>query len=163
MTQLDELAIPFPRAMIRENPSGGGSYVPHAAVVQRLLLHLGAYSFELVELIRGDLTGKAPNPEGQSKRAKDGTPDLHGAVVGAVCRLSCTLDGQRVVIEEVGDCEDPYNWPHDGARAKDAMSDALKRCAMRLGLGLHLWCKTPADYFLRDKLKEHAEEGSADA
>jgi hypothetical protein len=29
MTQLHELAKPFPQRVIQENPSGGGSYVPH--------------------------------------------------------------------------------------------------------------------------------------
>src|SRR5689334_8142261 len=92
--QLAALAIPFPHDMVKSNPSGGGSYVPHPAVTQRLLLHLGGYSFELVQLIRGDVPGKAPNPNASSQRGKDGTPDLHQAVVGAICRLSCTVDGQ---------------------------------------------------------------------
>lgn len=163
MSQLAELAVPFPSALVHTNPSGGGSYVAHPVVTQRLLLHLGGYDFELVQLIRGWVPGKAPNPDGKSQRARDGVMELADAVVGAVCRLTCEIDGRRCVIEEVGDCEDPHNWPHDGARLKDAMSDALKRCAMRLGLGLHLWAQQ--DYFLRSKLREREEaaEPKADA
>lgn len=161
MTQLHELAKPFPQRVIHDNPSGGGSYVSHHLYVQRLLMHLGAYSFERVELIRGDVPGKPPNPQGQSTRAKEGTPDLSGVVVGVIARLTVTIDGERVVIEDAGDCEAPHNWPHDGARAKDAMSDALKRCCARIGLGTHLYAKTPDEYVLAGVLKDR-EDGETD-
>lgn len=160
MTQLSDLAVPFPSKYVHTNPSGGGSYVKQHAVKQRLLLHLGGYDFELVEIVRGFVPGKAPNPNGTSKRAKEGTPDLVNAVVGVVWRLTVEIDGERRVIEDVGDCEEPHNWPHDGARLKDAVSDALKRCAMHTGLGLHLWAQD--EYFLRDKLKER-EASTANA
>jgi hypothetical protein len=68
-----------------------------------------------------------------------------------VWRLTCTIDGRQVRVEEVGDVGDVHNWPHDGARLKDAASDALKRCAMRLGLGLHLWAQE--HYFLDRQLR----------
>jgi hypothetical protein len=74
-------------------------------------------------------------------------------VVGAVCRLSVEIDGRMVRIEDVGDCESPHNWPHDGARMKDAMSDAIKRCAARLGIGLHLWSQDES-YLYDQLLKE---------
>lgn len=148
MSQLRDLARKFPESVIQKNPSGGGSYVPHHLYVQRLLMHLGAYDFERVDIIRGHVAGKAPDPNGSSARAKAGTPDLTDAVVGVVCRLTVDVDGQRMVIEDVGDCEQPHNWPHDGARLKDAMSDALKRCCARIGLGTHLYAKTPDDYVL---------------
>jgi hypothetical protein len=60
-------------------------------------------------------------------------------IVGGVWRLTVTIDGRTVAVEEAGDVEDPHNWRHDGARLKQAASDAIKRCAMRVGLGLHLW------------------------
>lgn len=157
--QLLDLSRPFPNRVIHTNPSGGGSYVPHHLYAQRLLLHLGAYDFTMVEVLRGDVAGKAPNPNGSSKRAKDGVPALTGAVVGVICRLSVEVDGRPIVIEDVGDCEDPHNWPHDGARLKDAMSDALKRCCARLGLGTHLYAKTTDEYVLFDQLKERLGQG----
>jgi len=138
-SQLERLARPFPARLIHSNPSGGGSYVKHSVVTEKLLAVVGPFDLELVEVIRGHVDGTAPNPSGKSDRAKRGTPGLDGAIVGAVCRLTVEVDGRRVSIEEVGDCESPHNWPHDGARLKDAMSDALKRCAMRLGVTLHLW------------------------
>ena len=155
---LSNLSIPFPSAYVHENPSGGGSYVAHPVITQRLLLHLGTFDFELVQIVRGRVEGRPGNPDGRSARARVGVPALDDAIVGAVCRLTCDVDGRRTVVEEVGDCEDPHNWPHDGARLKDAMSDALKRCAMRLGLGLHLWCK-PGEYFLRSKLTDQQAGG----
>lgn len=161
--QLLDLSRPFPHRMIRENPSGGGSYVPHHLYAQRLLLHLGAYDFTLVEIIRGQVAEIKPNPNGTSKRAKEGRPALENAVVGVVCRLSVEVDGRTIVIEDVGDCEDPHNWPHDGARLKDAMSDALKRCCARLGLGTHLYAKEPDEYVLFDQLRERLDDQEDDA
>lgn len=142
MTQLLDLARPFPLAMIKDNPSGYGSYVPHPIYKQRLLLYLGGYDFERVEILRG--------------RVKD-KDDLGDVVVGVVARLTVVIDGQRHVVEDCGDCEQPGNWPHDGARLKDAMSDALKRCCAHVGLGLHLYAKDPSEYVLYDRLKKLAE------
>lgn len=152
--QLTELSLPFPQKYIKENPSGGGVYVPHAIIKQRLLLVLGNYNLEVKEIIRGDVDAVAPNPNGTSKKAKAGSPARANVIVGAVCKLSAEIDGRYVSVEDVGDCENPQNWPHDGARLKDAISDCLKRCAANLGLGLHLWCKTPAEYFLYQKLSK---------
>lgn len=159
MRDLTKLLHPFPAKVIKNNPSGGGSYVAHPVVEQRLLDVLGPVTTELVELVRGDVKGKAPNPNGTSARAKAGTPDLTNAVVGCVLRMTATVDGRTVTVEEVGDCEEPNNWPHDGARAKDAFSDAYKRCAMRLGVGLHLWAQD--DFYLGQKLMDQdaAAEG----
>lgn len=158
MSQLADLARPFPRQFVQTNPSGGGQYVSHSEVTQWLLMAVGPFSFEVMELVRGFVPGKAPDPKASSARGKAGVPDLPNAVVGALCRLTVTVDGVPVTVVEVGDCEQPHNWPHDGARAKDAASDAIKRCAMRVGVGLHLWAQE--HYFLHRKL---TEAGDAEA
>lgn len=150
MRDLTKLCYPFPAQHIHRNPSGGGEYVAHPVVEQRILDVLGPVDFELVQIIRGRVAGKPADPNGSSARAKAGTPDLEDAVVGAVCRMVATVDGRTVTVEEVGDCEAPHNWPHDGARMKDAMSDSYKRCAMRIGVGLHLWAQDA--FYLFDKL-----------
>jgi hypothetical protein len=157
MSQLRDLARRFPSSVVHTNPSGGGVYVSHHLYVQRLLMHLGGYSFERVDILRGRVAGKPPNPNGSSARAKEGTPDLEDAVVGVVCRLTVEVDGRTLVIEDVGDCESPHNWPHDGARLKDAMSDALKRCCARIGLGTHLYSKSEDDYVLYRVLTDQEE------
>lgn len=152
MSQLRELARPFPNNYIHKNPSGGGSYVTHSVVVQRLLMVCGPFDFSIREVLRGDVAAIPANPQGKSERAKQGRPALVDAVVGCIGELSVVIDGQRVTVSDVGDCEDPHNWPHDGARLKDAASDAIKRCAARIGLGLHLWADD--EFFLYNKLMD---------
>ena len=156
VTNLQQLAKPFPKKFIHSNPSGGGTYVKHHAYTQRLLLYTGPYDFELVEIIRGDVTGKPPNPKGTSDRAKKGTPDLTNVIVGVFMRLTVQVDGRAVTVEDVGDCEEPHNWPHDGARLKDAISDAKKRCCTHLGLGLHLYAQD--EYVLRETLVKREKQ-----
>lgn len=149
-SQLAKLAVPFPKSLVHSNPSGRGSYVGHDVVTQKLLMVLGPYDVELVQIIRGDVAGIEPDPKGTSERAKKGAPALTGVVCGVVMRLSVVCDGIPWHVEETGDCEDPHNWRHDGARMKDAMSDAIKRCAMRMGVALHVWAQ---DEFILDPQK----------
>lgn len=125
-TQLAALARPFPQSLVQKNPTGFGSYVKHSAYVEKMLLHIGPFDFKIVELIRGEFQ--------QGK-----TGEVRNGVVGCLAELTVEIDGRSTTIIEVGDCEMPSNWPHDGARAKDAASDALKRCAARIGVGLHLY------------------------
>jgi hypothetical protein len=124
-------------------------------VTQRLLLELGPFSTRVKEVIRGHVDALNANPQGKSDKAKAGSPALTDAVVGVLLTLTVQIDGREVEVTEVGDCESPHNWPHDGARLKDAMSDAIKRCAMRLGCGIHLWAGP--EFFLPDALKNRAE------
>lgn len=133
MTQLADLTKPFPKNLVRKKPGGaGGEYVKHSTVVERLLQIVGPYSFEVIELIR----------DGSSEQM----------VVGALCRLEVDVDGKTVAITEVGDVEHPAAKQTDGARAKDAASDGLKRCAMRLGCGLHLWSQD--GYYVHERLTD---------
>ena len=70
--------------------------------------------------------------------------EADGTVTGCIGKLTVTIDGRVTTVSEVGDVEDPSgNAPakNNGARAKDASSDAIKRAAMRLGCGLELWVK----------------------
>lgn len=164
-SQLARLAKPFANHLVHTNPSGGGSYVSHSAVTEKLLAVLGPYSWECVQVIRGDVAGQAPNPRGSSDRAKAGTPDLHDVVVGYIGRLTVIVDGRTVSIEEVGDCEQVHNWRNDGARLKDAMSDSLKRCAMRLGVGLSMWSQYQgkSEFFLYDVLTRDEEKAEVES
>jgi hypothetical protein len=154
-TYLTELARRFPDGFVERKD--GNEYVAHHIVNQRLLTVVGPFDFELVEIVRGDVPAVPPDAGGRSRRARSGTPALHDIVVGGVWRLTCTIDGRQVRVEEVGDVGDVHNWPHDGARLKDAASDALKRCAMRLGLGLHLWAQE--HYFLDHQLRAAQRPG----
>ena len=129
MTQLQQLSEPFPSHLVKAPPKGKfGSYVPHSAVTERLLAVVGPFSTEIVKVIYG-----ADND-----------------VVGCVLSLTANIDGETVTVQEAGDAENPGGRKNNGALLKDAASDAIKRCAMRLGLGLHLWSQ--GDYFLHDYL-----------
>jgi len=132
VSQLSELSKPFPAKFISQKPGKfAASYVAHDIIAQRLLEVLGPYSFGVVELIR----------------------DKTGEVVGCLASMTVTIDGTRVTITEIGDAEASSN-KNDGAKAKDAASDAFKRCAMRLGCGLHLWAGD--SYYLHTALNKVA-------
>ncbi len=147
MRDLTKLLHPFPASVVHKNPGGGGDYVKHSTVEQRLLDVLGCPpDTTFVREIRGDAPGK-------------GGETLTNVVVGVILRMEATVDGHHVIVEEAGDCELPSNWKHDGARMKDAMSDAYKRCAMRLGVGLHLWSQ--GDFYLSEKMLKQDQEASA--
>ena len=133
--QLYELARPFPDALISKKPGGKfqADYVNHAVITARLLEVVGPYRWELVRIVT----------------------NADGVAVGCVGRLTCTVDGVEAVIEEVGDVERVTD--NSASNLKSASSDALKRCAMRLGLGLHLWAGD--GYFLDRALSKRVEGG----
>jgi len=116
MSELSELARPFPDSLVKQKPGKfAASYVEHSVIVQRLLEVTGPFTFTVDQLIR----------------------DADGTVSGCLATLSVTIDGRDVRITEAGDVEHPTS--NAGQNAKSAASDALKRCAARIGLGLHLW------------------------
>lgn len=124
---------PIDPSLVESRRGAGRSfdYVSHSSINELLLQHLGGFDLEVMEIIRGFV----PKVETSNKTY----PERQGGIVGVVARLTVLIDGERRVIEEVGTCENPAMKSHDGDCLKDAMSDALKRCAMRIGLGLHLW------------------------
>lgn len=142
MEQLHELSRPFPKEFIHKNPSGFGDYIQHSVIRQRLLSVLGAYDQEVKQVIREEVKDKQGN--------------YRQIVTGVVLALTVEIDGKKVTIEEVGDVENPFNWKTDGARLKDAVSDAVKRCAMGMGVGLHLWAQFEgkSEYFLDKQLEK---------
>ena len=134
MSQARDLREPFDKAHVKKAPRGKyGDYVPHHIVTMKLLDIVGPFDFTIVREIRGHAKEIRDYKTNEVK-----WPARENAVVGAVCELSCTIDGQRVTVSEVG-TEDQPAMKHDAEALKSATSDALKRCAMRLGLGLHLW------------------------
>ena len=73
---------------------------------------------------------------------------------GVVLEMTFNIAGREVSVQEIGDVEQPFNWKTEGARMKDAVSDAVKRCAMAIGCGLHLWAQFEgkSEYFLDQQL-----------
>lgn len=139
---LYELTRHMPARLIEQAPEGkSGSYVPHFVVGQALLATVGPFDWELVEVLRSEV----PSVTTKNGKTWDGLPD---AVVGAVYRMRCVVDGREVTIEEAGSVQAGPWETNDGERLKKAASDALKRCAMRLGVAIHLWCKREDQWFI---------------
>lgn len=137
MNQLQALAKRIPKSYIKTKPGGfAADYCSHADVQQMLIAKLGVPpSQEITQIIR--------NADGQAQ--------------GVVLRMVFNIDGQTVVIDEVGECERPGQ--NDGLNVKNAVSDAVKRCAMRIGLGLELWCQ---ETYVLDKALETKESSDAE-
>lgn len=138
-SQLEQLARPFPSKYVKPPAQGKyGSYIDHEIINQALLLILGPFSFRIEQVIT--------NPD--------------GLVDGCTASLTATIDGREVTVTEAGDCEHAATKKTQGERLKNAASDALKRCAMRLGCGIHLWAGNAGDFFLYDSLvRQSAEAG----
>jgi hypothetical protein len=134
----EQLRAEFPREQIgllpkptkKENPKGNCNvcgkyhglpaihldYVGHAATTQRLLEADPTYTFELLK----DATGQPILVYEAKALESDHSVGVYGRL---------TVNG--VTREEFG----------NGKNLKDAVSDALKRCAMRFGVALDLWAK----------------------
>jgi len=111
--QLKQLAAKVPDKLVSQVDKGFGNvdYLDHAQVVQLLLHHLEA-PFNW-EVSAPHSSGDAKNPV---------------AVIGT---LTVVVDGKQYTVQGVGDGQD----------FKKAESDAVKRAAMKLGLGLELWAQ----------------------
>ena len=118
-----DLVKPFSARFIKDD-GRGNSYVEHGIVLQRIIL----------------ATGRPPHIEIVRELYDE------GQLTGVLMRM--TAFGYEPV-EEFGEADNPQAKTN-GARAKSAASDAIKRCAMRLGVGLHLWVGD-ANYLLFEK------------
>ena len=138
---LYQLARRFPDSMIDKKPGGKfqADYIAHGVITARLLEVLGPFDWSIAKIIT----------------------NADGIAVGCVGRLEVVIDGRPVVIEEIGDVE--HVGPNSATNLKTASSDALKRAAMRLGLGLHLW--VGESYYLDRALEKRlsATESGEDA
>lgn len=134
-TVLRDLVKRIPQGYVKTKPGGfQADYVSHADIQQILLAKIGPCTQEVKELIY--------NAEHQLQ--------------GCILRMTYEIDGQTVVIEEAGDVERP--GANNGANAKNAVSDAVKRCAMRVGVGLHLWSQ---ENYVLDQMAQDGEEDEA--
>ena len=117
---IKKLTKNFPKDLVKQAPKGKfGKYVPHHIYTQRLVDVVGGkYNFYVKETVR----------------------DKNNAVVGAVCRLE--IEGLGVV-EEIGDVDTTQINRKQGITESEilklAVSDGIKRCCMRFGIGLELW------------------------
>jgi hypothetical protein len=135
---LYQLARPFPESMIVKKPGGKfqADYVAHGVITSRLLEVVGPFDWSIAKVIT----------------------NADGIAVGCIGRLEVVIDGRPVVVEEVGDCEQIS--PNSATNLKHSSSDALKRAAMRLGLGLHLW--VGEHYYLHRALEKRLSASESD-
>lgn len=147
MSDLFELAKPIPSRYIGSSDKGMDA-ADHTVITQLLHLRVPGWSMEIREVLRSEV----PEKQGKSSSWPGGM-----FVTGCIVRLSCVIDGTPVVVEEAGGVELASMKDGDGERLKHAVSDALKRCAMRIGLGLHIWAGE--NYFL-DRATAKAAEAS---
>lgn len=129
MSQLSDLARPFPERLV--------SRLPPTATRPALPFVAHAHIVEKLLYVLGPFSF-----------AVDEIIYEGGHPRGCLATLTATVDGQRVAIREVGE-----------GHLKDAASDALKRCAMRIGVGLDLWAK--GDYTLHTALTRREDDQPA--
>ena len=127
-SQLYQLSRRFPEQYLGKKGDRGDLYINHAIIKQRLIEVCGGYNFRVVREIYDD----------------------GGTLTGCLGELSVVIDGEERVVQDYGDVE--HNQNNNGANAKHCASDAFKRCASHLGLGLHVWINN--QYFLDGKLSK---------
>lgn len=151
--QAAALAARVPAIFIKDAPEGKhGKYVSHDDITQIALALVGPFDFEIVEVVRGFIAEKT------TKSGKLYAERQHG-IVAALCRLTVDIDGRSTTIIETGEANSP-DIRTDGENLKTAGSDGLKRCFMRVGLGLELWVEqgqNPSKYYLPASLAKHAD------
>lgn len=118
-TTITKLSEEFDRAVIRMKPGSAKRpampYVSHGSVTKRLNNVCPGWSSRVVET-HSYLNG-------------------NGVLVCAAVLLELTIPGVGSR-QEYGTANQPRNFGDD---AKNAASDALKRCAMRFGVAIDLW------------------------
>jgi len=121
-SQILRLAKKFPSQLIKTIKKGNHQedYINHAVIAQRLLQVLGAYSWSW-EVVYEE-----------------------GKVVCVRGTLTTTVDGKEVSVSGAG--TETFSGDSTGEKIKKMESDAFKRAASRLGVGLHLWAQQ--QYFL---------------
>ena len=129
---LTELLVPFPKDYIKQKPGKGGDYVIHGVVRQRLLDVVGFYDWSIDREIY----------------------DQDSKLTGCIGTLTIYVGDEAISVQGAGDVE--HDQGTNGANLKHAESDAFKRAAMNLGLGLHLWCGD--EYFLYNKTVNESQK-----
>ena len=137
--QLMQLARVFPQKLVSQlkKKTHTEDYINHSVITQRLLQVCGPFDWDVEVIFNGE-----------------------GKPVAAKGTLIVDVDGKKVKVSGIGTDQNNAGKA-DGDIIKEMESDALKRAAMRVGVGLHLWAQD--QYFLfTQMLKVHemtAEDG----
>ena len=114
-----QLATRLPDGFVQQIDTGHGpmDYVPHYMITQYLLWVCGPFGWEITHI-----------HEAPGYTTSSGKQQRQVEVAG---QLTVTVDGGTYTVAGIGLDVD----------AKKAESDALKRAASKLGVGLHLWAQ----------------------
>tara|TARA_B100001559_G_scaffold320457_1_gene332728 strand:- start:1260 stop:1691 length:432 start_codon:yes stop_codon:yes gene_type:complete len=130
--QLMQLARVFPDKLVSKlkKKTHTEDYINHSVITQRLLQVCGPFDWDVEVIFNGE-----------------------GKPVAAKGTLIVNVDGKQVKVSGIGTDQNNAG-KDDGDIIKEMESDALKRAAMRVGVGLHLWAQD--QYFLfAQMLKVH--------
>ena len=121
-SQILRLAKKFPSQLIRTIKKGTRQedYINHAVIAQRLLQVVGAYRWDWEVVYEAD------------------------KVVAVKGMITAKVDGTEVTVSGAG--TETFDKDSTGEKIKKMESDAFKRAAAKLGVGLHLWAQD--QYFL---------------
>lgn len=126
MNQANQLAEEFPHELLGRLPKAGGlDYVPVAEVITRLnrVLGVGGWGYRVDNLWRD--------------------PEDSNWVIASV-ELRATVDGDEAIRYGVGGYDTSNTGMDTADGYKSAVSEALKKAAQTLGVGLHLSRKEEA-------------------
>jgi len=129
-----KLSKEWNKAVVKKLPvsykKDGISYVDHTQVTQRLIALIPDVQFKAGSFIYDDYE----DLEGRRRKI----------LTGVEYTIEGTIDGHLRSVTEVGMCDKPFEVEgrkpaNNGERAKECISDAVKRCGMRLGIGIELY------------------------
>jgi len=150
-----KLSKAWNKAVVKKLPvsykKDGIDYVDHTQVTQRLIALIPDVKLKAGSFIYDDYE----DLEGRRRKI----------LTGVEYTIEGTIDGHFRSVTEVGMCDKPFELAprqdgsvpkvsNNGERAKECISDAIKRCGMRLGIGIELYDSSAwlSSYLEDDKL-----------
>ena len=150
-----KLSKAWNKAVVKKLPvsykKDGIDYVDHTQVTQRLIALIPDVQLKAGSFIYDDYE----DLEGRRRKI----------LTGVEYTIEGTIDGHFRSVTEVGMCDKPFEFAprqdgsvpkvsNNGERAKECISDAIKRCGMRLGIGIELYDSSAwlSSYLEDDKL-----------
>jgi len=128
-----ELSKAWNKSFVKQLKMSYGSidYVEHTQVTQKLIALIPDVQMKL----ESHIYDKVEDENGVRRKF----------LTGVVYTISGTIDGEFRTVTEAGMCDKPFfaegnrKVSNNGERLKECISDAIKRCAMRLGVGIELY------------------------
>ena len=128
-----ELSKPWNKSFVKQLKMSYGNidYVEHTQVTQKMIALIPDLKMELGSVFYD----KVEDENGIRRKF----------LTGCEYTISGTIDGEFRTVTEAGMCDKPFfaegrmKVANNGERLKECISDAVKRCGMRLGIGIELY------------------------